>query len=864
VRWQEKEGFTEAQLRRQFKKERSWRLWPIAWGLGVLCLAAFGASIYHQAREVEAAQDMVENFEFDEIGDCDEEGFGPLHNVACRQAGEHWDGHSSSWFQDAEQSVGRQFAQKLRENVLLPALASSQFEVQSFGTLYAIGLLYASYDNALGQLIRENAEIWSEKVGLPVDVIMTYLSLAKSEWDGHLSQDMLAVQDRGNAEDWDSFFQQLDHLISGPHVSNSGLAATRQSAQDLIAQSRAMQGDALARATFLHLRELPQANIAQLFDRQIRTLEWVAENENEIDALIDLMRRSQDYAVPISDFDLATLSEQLWEIQHRAQELEEGEIVRLRFGPRTEEFQAGEWNSSIARERGAWLLREYLASQSGHPTARALFAKDAQFAPVKWQAERGDASLFVGEAEVDGIFTPIAFKRAVVPTVDRVLDAALSLGLDLALQKQLQEHIEEAVAVYAQAYRAEYEKVLLSYRTEAESENRLRILLKQLQDPKFSALDELLELVAQHTDLPYTERDVFQQVQQELEVFAFVGHLRGTNDAAFSALEGYTRIVARLDQEVSAPQPVALPDARIAHADALNERLTPLGQISFAILRENTRSYWQQISDWMDVEGVPPHLRQPFLEPIDRVLELGLDELSIALGTVWEEQISPMTASLLGKFPFNPEARQDVTVSEITQLLGPDSRFWTQVEALARPFCDQGRHCEPFVLVKGHEMELPYEMACVLGKLARIRQSLWDEHGQPMPLTVSVRPLLPRTALPIGQRVALGFLHAGKKSVYGLRSATEWQELSINWWNEDGATVGLTLMDQGTQSKSHRRLEVERSPWSMLRLIQRATASGEDTFTWQLRDEAGGAPVEEVPFALKGDLIDLFRMDCPL
>ncbi|MCB1135361.1 MAG: hypothetical protein KDK78_03735, partial [Chlamydiia bacterium] len=767
------------------------------------------------------------------------------------------------FFREDERKVARAFTEKVRDNLLLPALKQSLLvDKDSQKSLYLMGLLYASHDNKLGELVSGNVTAWAIRSGLPASLLHSYVGMAEHPWSEELSQDSLKAVDtlapRSQVEDWEAFFKDLKSLSQEEVITRNVLKSVQDGASKLLEASSRLEKDELTDQILVGLESVPHSNVHALFDPHLQVLEWVDANRSEIKGLLTLVQETQERRFPVSQFDLAQLALELEKLAKANAEPESGRDFTISYRDHVETYRGKEWKDTVANSTVTWLLDEFLADKKG-PRPDLLFPKTESNLPrLAWSGNTDGSPLFLGSAQVDGRYTKKAYDGYVAPTILRLSMALEQVPMAEKDKARIEGFLTQTVDAYATAYRDAYREMYTAYGTQADSENRLKVLLMQMQNPKECPLDDLLQMVSVNTDFTSETNPILRRMQDRTREFGFTHRLSRRDGGKWTGAAPFMDIIHNMEGDLLGRR------APSRKQDPIEEGLSAVGRLSYSIVREDPDSYWKQVTAWLDREGVPEYYREPFMEPLHRLLDVGLADLSGTIEKTWENRLRPSVAPLFQKFPFNPGSSSEVTVAELTKVLGPDSQFWKDVAAFTQPFCASHGRCQDSIDVKGHSLELPGQMACVLQSLTTIRDSLWDDKGQPRPLMVSVRPVDSKAQSKPLDSESFGYLSAGTNAIYAFSDTPGWHELSLEWWKSEGATVGMTVVDNIGQSKSHRRMDVPRSPFSFLRLLQQASSHDGSVWTWELPEEqsAGARTSQELPFEVQGRMLELFESDC--
>lgn len=219
-----------------------------------------------------------------------------------------------------------------------------------------------------------------------------------------------------------------------------------------------------------------------------------------------------------------------------------------------------------------------------------------------------------------------------------------------------------------------------------------------------------------------------------------------------------------------------------------------------------------------------------------------------------------MVASLLDRFPFNQAAEREVAPAELDVMNEENGAFFADV----RSYFDSAVSQQGGTYVNRRSalgsFTLPKDLLPTVNRVAKLARMLFDGKGARQPLRLVVRGV-PGKRAGEGKSVqpTMGFLQIGKTSVFGFNQRATGEQLSVDWWNQGVAVVGV----ESTAGRSGRRhsqtIEVADSAWSLFRLLQKSTIEGDGESTWRINDDGAGE-VQIIRFVLAPDPWSLFRI----
>ena len=437
---------------------------------------------------------------------------------------------------------------------------------------------------------------------------------------------------------------------------------------------------------------------------------------------------------------------------------------------------------------------------------------------------------------------------------------------------QRQEHVRRKVDQFARGYRNKHFERVGSYRFNAPYTSLLAEELSRLTQPS-SDLVDMLRDVAQGSTLTPLEGPYYESLRNAVAPFQpIVQVMRPDESGNYAALNPYRALLAQLSDELNAvtrsaavapastaPTGTPVPDG--SQGARLTELLTPLGRVALAMLLEEEGSYLRKVDAWLDQQGLIGELRQPFRQPFLAVRELGQKEIEQMLNRQWEDTWSRKLWPLLSRYPFNPDADQEVEPGDLEVLRRKDGAFWDFVDRVLSPVSvERGSEW----VLRGalrEKLALPATLLPTLSRLSRLSGMLWDGEGRPRPLMLQVLPLPLPTAPTPGTFVTLGSLKCGRTAALAYNQSPAWQDFPLTWWDQQTSSLMLELRSPEQQAIQYATLEKSRSSWSCFRLLESSTRAGDQHRQWALRGRSAqsGQQTMEIRFGLKGEPWTPFR-----
>ena len=98
--------------------------------------------------------------------------------------------------------------------------------------------------------------------------------------------------------------------------------------------------------------------------------------------------------------------------------------------------------------------------------------------------------------------------------------------------------------------------------------------------------------------------------------------------------------------------------------------------------------------------------------------------------------------------------------------------------------------------------------------------------------------------------------------MYGFNQRASADTLSVEWWNQGVAIVGIENQVAKSGRKHTQTLEVADSAWGLYRLLQKSTLEAEGLSTWRILDD-NGRDGHAIRFVFQPDPWALFRIKLP-
>lgn len=327
-------------------------------------------------------------------------------------------------------------------------------------------------------------------------------------------------------------------------------------------------------------------------------------------------------------------------------------------------------------------------------------------------------------------------------------------------------------------------------------------------------------------------------------------------------LAGYKTAVSKLIEELDrAPASQAAGGAAGAEAGgALRAALSPIAQSALSMHEGREESALRQAEQFLDHAGITGALRRPFLAPFLAAYHTGADEIERVLASRWREALSRQIEPMLARFPFNPGAQREVAPAELDLISERKGPLFNELRVLYAPaLIEQGGTYIPRAGALG-TLRLPKDLLPTVNRLAQLSRVLFSADGNRQPLQLGIRGVPgPQLAEGKNTQAALAYLQVGKAAAYGFNQQGNTTTLSIDWWQQGAAVLGVESVVARSGRKHTQTLEVADSAWSLFRLLQRSTLDSSGISTWYIHGE-GGQDTQAVRFVVNPDPWELFRV----
>lgn len=683
--------------------------------------------------------------------------------------------------------------------------------------IYLTSVLHATKASELGQLIIANSQQWAQALKLPAWVVTSYVEASHEHRDDY---SRLSTNFDNPGKEWEDYLRQLPALFARPYLppdcfDDLGNTPKLRSADEyrMLNQVRAlMRQDGTG---------WPD-NVRELYATELDP--WGHEKYAQLSAMSETFRRADIRTPEAATWGLASLVDQLGQVQKRSKKFEIAvgdELVR-----------STDFDAVYVRSRRHQMIdavNTRVARLGDQAAGRQFFDADQRFSNTGFVSGMGGGP----KATISGQYTKTRFQSEVAATFefanaqelyrdvacelpdngaqakpnktddaaqaadDGAVAAKLRMELAAADRSALGRMVCQASSSYANAYAAQLEAYYRSFVFDPGSSVALNFAVKPFGEANSWFTDFLL-VVSRNLALEYPESDpgrYFESQRLALVQFEDLAKLLTEDGGQLPALEPYQAVITAMLKDLEA----AVTDTGDPESPVLVGRLSNLGAFALGVETGVNQDYEELTRDWLYGATVEPDWFGPFLAPIQQVMRYGMLDVQAELDKAWKTDVRPLALPLLSRYPFNPTAVEDVNPDELEEVLRlqgevPGS-FWEAFDRLIRPAMREDK----LAFVGG--LRSYGGLIPMVSDLERLSELLWDEKGERIELVVDVQFGL-LSAEPFERRVAVrSSISSGGGSVYGFNQRPQTQTLRYKWWEQGVSTVTLTLEYPAVEAK---------------------------------------------------------------
>jgi hypothetical protein len=688
--------------------------------------------------------------------------------------------------------------------------------------VYLLALIYATRDNELGKLIRNNSASWSQILNLSKTMIEDYAHNNESSAGVSLAGKNLSFsQSQGAFDDprrWMVYFTEIGRLYQQSVLSRSEFERLQKETDQFLGIIQQLE-----------LYDLT-VSLAEMLKKEIPSdvnLDMIAHKESElkqgaIKNFLNFIKNSKiGYPEAVEGSGFTGLFENLKAMLAYKEPQGTGDAsFSFSLGGQAFSFNTRQWNDLLNRSRISLLLREFV-NRHKNQDGLLFFPSDQEFGDLVMNASNDGRFLFVGHARVDGRFTKEAIEKRLRPMLTELPDLISRLPVAQVDKTYFSNFLFKEIDIYGRRYAQYYRKYYMEFDIKAGSPAALRFVLSQMVLPS-SPLREVLVNMMDNTLIDPGKNDYMQAFVRNLAEFDFIRRLMGEQKGTFPELDRYKVLIEQMLADMEDQKESAEKKEKEDSYAQFKTRLSPLGRISFAIFNNEKDSYVNLVKQWLDSVAVPRRWQDIFLAPVWQAYFLGMGEIETEMAKSWQELWQSDIQPLYTKFPFVPSSGDEISVDELRNATSPSGHFWQTYQAMFSPFCREEGHRWRKKNGPYNVPKIPDNMLTTLNAVTQLSSVLWDKEGKERPLELMVRPKPLPAMLSNEPTVALSYLQAGESVVFGFNQKPSWKKIKVNWQSPYWATVGLEFTTKDKPARIKRTIEIPASNWAFYRLLQKA------------------------------------------
>ncbi|MCP3966193.1 MAG: hypothetical protein GY750_04485 [Lentisphaerae bacterium] len=549
------------------------------------------------------------------------------------------------------------------------------------------------------------------------------------------------------------------------------------------------------------------------------------------------------YKVP-EDLSFYRLLKAINEIAETA--LGDTDVKTISLKSQSGPLQVKSWPQVVAVAKINTLLRNYFSSTKSE---EQLFSDNFKqlFLPITINPDNKGQFLYTGKYQVPGIFTKLAVKSAIIPTVKQFNNMLIKISRLGIKTDYLKYSFDQKLKEYVKSYSNSYVMLLDNFACNVNSPTELRFFLKNYSSPE-SPLLLLIDLVKTNTHFKITEDNKFMQpVVDKFEAYTKLKKKPKKDTIDSGSLNMYMSIIKSACSDVSVLQPPKNEKTSLLEPQI---ELSNLGRIAMKIALNDKDSYLNIVDAWLRNINMPDDLRGPFLKPIEQIYIFGSKDLRNKLDLVWKRQLLPMVNKYKMDYPFDRDAESTFDPDAFDQDFSPNGKFWTTFNMYFKPFMqktgDKWRR-------KSILLDVPLvsrDTLKLIDEVFNLTATLFDSKGAPKTIQVEI------SAEPIYDLrsyedtiIKMTSLTSGNQEVIGINSVPIWKEFSIKWWDPIVSQISIQMSDGSTFNSN----QIE-GVLSLFQLLDKADYDEKTgIFTWTITILGEQERTAKVSFKFKSD-----------
>jgi type VI secretion system protein ImpL len=776
--------------------------------------------------------------------------------------------------------------------------------------LYMRAVLHASRETALGQFIVANANktnekrwawaaedfhlpaksqlegthtTWMDTLHLAEGVVGDYVVYSDKPWDPSAEDAKTwarwpyqGLTFDGQVSPWQDHFTRLTRWLDGEGLDLEAwkkIQAEREELQKLLSSTQSYPD---ARSMLDHINAAPtQTSESTLrgINSTLEALDWMRERRDPLAAVLALEAEADAALQQGLQMAPAQLLTQSTLFVPKSEAEIDISVLNKPFVFNPDKVSQQLLQKLVRRLKESPALAFGRTSENGTAVAGGTAGGDVVFASGGVSA--GTAVATVNRSN---------FETELKPLVDEFTALLAKANMPQEEAAENEAYVLKKVGEFSNLYRDGLVAAFSAYEFNASRSALLSELAKLVQPS--SPLVGMLRDVSNRASIGPLEGAYYEPLRAVIEPFKPVTQLMTPDkDGNYAALGQYILLVAQLHGELSGTRTLAekasaskpptgkdgdssKPEDASATAapstaaeSQLNDLLSPTGRVALSMMLEDDSSYLKKVDAWLDKQGILGEFRTPFRQPFLKVRDLGRDDLEKVLKEQWTAERKRLLDPLLKRYPFDPNAQQEIDPAELSALRRKDGEFWLFVDQVLSPVIVERGTDWTLRSSLRNQLMLPARMLSTLNHLSRLSRGLWNEEGKPMVMALQLRPLPLPTAPAQGEFVTMSYLKCGGASAFGFNQSPAWQDFPLSWWDQRAASLGVELRSPQRSAKRYRTVEMPSSSWSCFRLLELGTLTSEQNMVWELPSPEGknSAEILEVSFGLRGNPWTLFR-----
>lgn len=694
-----------------------------------------------------------------------------------------------------------------------------------------VGLLYATGKNELGKMIKGNVRQVSSVLLIPETLINDYVENNQSEWPVKYDLKDIKLIGQENYIDelrkmidihGESYFTRLTGLYKQQTVSEVELENILRETDHFLMIIKQYE----IHNFYIKIADLLKKEINLMFDIDARPTTQPPLEGDDIGQFLAFIQASSIKPLQTSGSLRFDNFKENIKIMLNYGKLNADRKFTFSCNNKEFTFSSQQWNDLLSRSRVSVFIQRFIALYKIR-NGFLFFSAEKEFEDIVMNSTNDGGFLFVGKAVVDGRFTKTALEKRVKPCVTELPLLVNTLPVPESDKIKFLDFFRREVEFYGQKYADSYRSFYLHFDMRLDSSGALRFALNQMFQPS-STFMTFLQTIKDNTQIDAGDNEYMKLISGKMTDFVFIKRLIDDKNSPTAELDKYRILLDQmktdLQQEICGIPKKNDKDDSFA---PLKSQLTPLGQVAFAINKQDKDSYLNLAMQWLDSVGITKKWRDLFLAPVWTAYFLGMHEVEQKIAQSWneirEENISP----LYHKFPFNPTSADDADVDDITNATHPQGRFWQAFQKTIAPYCKEAggkwkSNPGSYGLPK-----LPPKMLATLNTVSSLTNIFWDKEGNARPLEFRVKPNPLPKVMPDEPVPVLSYVTVGQSSLMSFNQQLSWASLKIKWQNSCPASVGVELMPRRGTVKYKSSIEIANSNWCFHKLLKKTEEYGD-------------------------------------